>query len=223
MSLDSCKCQQILGADTDTKRLTRRYSLLHTSSALCLAADHPADRHLDCSWPMTCALCSARSDFIVGNVRQVQERVHGRGKEAIRTVGLRIFTSRWAFSPDTAFSPSVVWCLVYSEGFLSLPSKGLEAFQSGTVPGWSHHPTLFPHPLEEGEGRRMQEAQCDRWWRRHGCNAYLPLTHTAVKAPQFTIYRSRQWPGEEDPLTHHLDGTDRWWGWTHLHVTQRIF
>lgn len=52
-------------------------------------------------------------------------------------------------------------------------------------------------------------AQCERWWRRRGCDAYLPLTHTAVIAQHFTIWWSIQQPREDVSLTCHLDWTDK--------------
>ncbi|KAG7230829.1 hypothetical protein INR49_019643, partial [Caranx melampygus] len=76
-----------------------------------------------------------RSKKRVGYMRWVQERVHGWGKEALHTVGLHISVSPWAFSPDTAFSPSVVWNP--SLDFLNLSFPRIGAFQLGTVPGWN--------------------------------------------------------------------------------------
>lgn len=73
---------------------------------------------------MTWTHRSSRSDFIVGNMSRVQQRVHGWGKEAHHTVRLHISVSPWAFSPDTAFSCSAV--LNHCPGF------------SQTLPGLEH-------------------------------------------------------------------------------------
>ncbi len=176
------------------------------------------DRQLDCSWPLTYALCSARSDFIVGNMRWVQERVHGWGKEALHTVGLHISVSPWAFSPDTAFSPSVVWSPL--PGFSQPPSPGLVHSSWAQCLGG---PPPQPPPVHDWRKEKAEKcseglwpwgAQCERWWWRRGCDAYLPLTHTAVIAQNFTIWWSTQKPGEDASLTCHLDWTDKHRGWT---------
>lgn len=108
----------------------------------------------------------------------------------------------------------------------SLPMIG--AFQLGTAPGWSPPPPppppiLFDWRKEKAEkcskGLWPRKAQCERWWWRRGCDAYLPLTHTAVIAQHFTIWRSIQQPGEDVSLTRHLDRTDKHWGWTDLPLT----
>lgn len=54
---------------------------------------------------------------------------------------------------------------------------------------------------------------------RCGCDTYLPLTFTAVKAQHFAILWSAQQPGEDASLTRPLDGTDKHWGWTDLAIT----
>lgn len=72
-----------------------------------LAVAYHSDRRLDCSWPLTCSLCSVRSDFILGNMRWALERVHGWGKEALHTVELHICVWPWAFSPSQLSAPSL--------------------------------------------------------------------------------------------------------------------
>lgn len=152
----TCTCQ-ILRADkdTDTKADSKKHSLNKlccTLLLLWLAVAYHGDRQLDCSWPLTCVLCFARSDFIVGNMRWVQERVHGWGKEAPHTVGLHISVSPWAFSSAQLSAPPLSRAL--SLGFLDLPlpvwyiPAGHNAW---VVPPNSH--SLW---LEEGKGRKMQ-------------------------------------------------------------------
>lgn len=157
-------------------------------------------------------------------MRWVQERVHGWGKEALHTVGLHISVSPWAFSPDTAFSHSVVWSPL--RGFSQPPFPWLVhsswAQRLGGPPP-PPPPILFDWRKEKAEkcskGLWPRKAQCERWWWRRGCDAYLPLTHTAVIAQHFTIWRSIQQPGEDVSLTRHLDRTDKHWGWTDLPLT----
>ena len=191
-----------------------------------LAAAYHGDRQLDCSWPLTCALCSSRSDFIVGNMRWVQERVHSRGKEALHTVGLHISVSPWAFSPDTAFSPSVVQNPPRPVlGFLNLSPPGFGAFQLGSVPGWS------PLDWKEGKGRKMQRgpltARSTMWALMTAAWMWcLPATDPCRCHSPATIWWSSQQPGEDASLTRHLDRPDKHWGWTdpaltpppHLHI-----
>lgn len=89
------------------------------------------------------------------------------------------------------------------------------AFQLGPEPGWS------PRAEKCSEGFRHRGAQCERWWRRRGCDAHLPLTHAAVTALRFTIWWSTQQPGEDASVTRHQDGTDKPrrkdWPQTNLH------
>lgn len=151
-------------------------------------------------------------------MRWVQERVHGWGKEALHTVGLHISVSPWAFSPDTAFSPSVVWSPL--SGVSQPPSPGLVHSSWARCLGGppSSFPILYDWRKEKAEkcseGLWPWGAQCERWWRRRGCDAYLPLTHTAVIARRFTIWWSTQQPGEDASLTCHLDWTDKHRRWT---------
>lgn len=224
----ACTCQQTLRADTDTDTkadLKKRTLgvLWCTLLQLWLAVAYHGDRQLDCSWPLTCALCSARSDFIVGNMRWVQERVHGWGKEALHTVGLHISVSPWAFSPDTAFSPSVVWSTLPGVS-ASLPRIG--AFQLGTVPGWSPTPSL---PSSTTGGRKRQKNAARAFDREEhnvsvddgGVDVMLTC-HWPIqlsKPRHFTIWWSTQQPGEDASLTCHLDWTDKHWGWTDLALT----
>ncbi len=230
MSMLTCTCQQTLRADTvtDTKADSKKHSLnilCCTLLLLWLVVAYHGDRQLDCSWPLTCALCFARSDFIVGNMRWVQERVHGWGKEAPHTVGLHIFVSPWAFSSTQLSTPPLSGAP--SLGFLHLPH-----------PVWyipaGHNAWVVPPPTpilcdwrkEKAEkckeGLCLWWAQCERWWWRHGCDAYLPLTHIAVIAQQFTIWWSTQQPGEDASLTCHLDWIDKHRGWTDLGLTLSI-
>lgn len=129
--------------------------------------------------------------------------------------------SPWAFSPDTAFRPSVVWSPL--PGFFQPPFPGL-AHSS-----WAQCLGGLPFPTYLTGGRKRQKnavtafwpwgAQCERWWWRRGCDAYLPLTHTAVIAQHCTIWRSTRKPEQDASLTCHLDWTDKYWGWTDLALT----
>lgn len=89
--------------DTDTRAYLRKHALY----ILQLAVAYHGDRRLDCSWPLTCSLCSVRSDFILGNMRWALERVHGWGKEALHTVELHISVWPQAFSPSQLSAPSL--------------------------------------------------------------------------------------------------------------------
>lgn len=104
-------------------------------------------------------------------------------------------------------------------GFLNLPPQDwcIPAGHSAWVVS-PHPPVLYDWRKEKAEkcseGLWPWGAQCERWWWRRGCDAYLPLTHTAVIAQHFTIWWSTQQSGEDASLTCHLDWTDKHRGWT---------
>lgn len=89
-------------------------------------------------------------------MRWVQERVHGWGKEALHTVGLHISVSPWAFSPDTAFSPSVVWSPL--PGFSQPPSPGLVHSSWAQCLGGPPH-RLLPSSMTGGRKRQKNAAR----------------------------------------------------------------
>lgn len=169
---------------------------------LCLALTYHGDRQLDCSWPLTCALCSARSDFIVGNMRWVQERVHGWGKKALHTVRLHISVSPWAFSLDTAFSPYVVWSTLPGDS-TSLPRIG--AFQLGTVPGWSPTPLPFPSSTTGGrKGKKNAARAFDRqntmWALMLGGTDVILTCHWPLQLSKLSILQSYDPPNSQEKM-----------------------
>lgn len=213
-----CCCSQPVHMPTDTD--TRAYLRKHALYILHLAVACHSDRRLDCSWPLTCSLCSVRSDFILGNMRWALERVHGWGKEALHTVDLHISVWPWAFSPSQLSAPFAAWStLPWISTFL--PSIG--AFHPGTMPGWSPSSlhAVYSNRWKEKSPKKCikglwAQAQCKRWWRQRRCDANLPLTHKAVKAQTFTISKK---PREDASVTCRLDQTDKPRGWMDPHLT----
>lgn len=207
-----CCCSQPMHMPTDTD--TRAYLRKRALYILQLVVAYRSDRWLDCSWPLTCSLCSGRSDFILGNMRWALERVHDWGKEALHTVELHISVWPRAFSPSQLSAPSLPEApspgLVHSRQVQCLGGPPPASMQS-TQPVGRKRPSK-----KCIKGLWAQGAQCKHWWWRRRCDANLPLTHKAVKAQTFTISKKLR---EDASVTCQLDWTDKPRGWTDRHLT----
>lgn len=193
---------------------------------LCLALTYHGDRQLDCSWPLTCALCSARSDFIVGKYEMGPGEGSWLGQEGTPYSEASYLRVTLGILPWHSFQP--LRCLVHPPWRFNLPP------QDWCIPA-GHGAWVVPRspPLSIFHNwRKEREEKCSEglWPSEHnvsvdvgrcGPDTYLPLTFTAVKAQHFAILWSAQRPGEDASLTRPLDGTDKHRGWTDLALTPK--
>lgn len=221
MRTHTCTCQQTLRADTDTdtKKTHTQYTVLHTSLAL-LGSGIPwwQTVRLFLTIDLRSLLCKVW--FHSGEYEMGPGEGSWLGQGGTPYSGASYLRVTLGILPWHSFQP--LCCLEHPTlGFLNLPP------QDWCIPAghraWVVAPALPPPVLWDwrkekaekcSEGLWPRGAQCERWWWRRGCDAYLPLTHTAVIAQRFTIWWSTPQPGEDASLTCHLDGTDKHRGWT---------
>lgn len=220
-----CTCQQTLWADTDTdtkadlKKHTW-YSFLHTSSTL-VGSSMPwwQTVRLFLTIDLRSLLCKVW--FHSGKYEMDPGEGSWLGQGGTPYSGTSYLCVTLGILPWHSFQP--LCCLDHSPWGFSLPP------QDWCIPAGQCAWVVPLPPILSNWGKEKAEkcnkglwpwgAQCERWWWRRGCDAYLPLTHTAVKAQHFTIWWSIQQPGGDASLTCHLDWTDKHRGWTDLAVT----
>ena len=192
MSTHTCTCQQTLRADTDTdtKKTHTRYTVLHTSLAP-LGSGIPwwQTVRLFLTIDLRSLLCKVW--FHSGEYEMGPGEGSWLGQGGTPYSGASYLRVTLGILPWHSFQP--LRCLERPAlGFLSLPP------QDWCIPAghraWVVAPALPPPVLCDWRKEKAEKcskglwprgAQCERWWWRRGCDAYLPLTHTAVIAQHF--------------------------------------